>query len=124
MLTREQILEANDLPSDEVYVPEWGDTVMVGALTGTERDDFEQQCMDARQGGRMTLAGLKARLCVLSLRDPVLGLEDAEALNAKSGAAVDRIFQVAQRLSGLRDEDVTELVGNSESDRNANSGSS
>jgi hypothetical protein len=39
--------------------------------------------------------------------------EDTFPLGGKSAAALDRIFTVAQRLNGLRDEDVQELAKNS-----------
>ena len=42
MLTKDQILKSDDLPSEEVSVPEWGGSVMVRSMTGYERDQFEQ----------------------------------------------------------------------------------
>jgi hypothetical protein len=38
---------------------------------------------------------------------------DIVALGAKNAAALNRLFEVAQRLSGLRGEDFEELLGNS-----------
>jgi len=39
---------------------------------------------------------------------------DIESLGAKSCAALDRIYAVAQRLNGLAPEDIKELAKNSE----------
>ena len=50
--------------------------------------------------------------------------KDEAALNSKSAKAIDRLFQTAQELNGLREEDVDELVGNSESDLSDSTGSS
>jgi hypothetical protein len=47
--------------------------------------------------------------------------EDTFPLGAKSAAALDRIFQVAQRLNGLREEDVNELAANFPAGQNGNS---
>jgi len=41
---------------------------------------------------------------------------DVEALGQKSAAALDRIFDVAMSLSGMRDEEVEELIENFTSD--------
>ena len=38
--------------------------------------------------------------------------DQVEQLSAKSAKPVDRLFAVAQRLNGMRDEDVEELAGN------------
>ncbi len=40
MLTREQILQSDDLPRETVQVPEWGGEVQVRTMTGTDRDAF------------------------------------------------------------------------------------
>ena len=44
----------------------------------------------------------------------LFGLEDVPALQTKSASAMDRVFQVAQRLSGIGQEDIEETVKNSE----------
>ncbi|MFE3382837.1 hypothetical protein [Streptomyces anulatus] len=40
-LSAEQILDADDLAIEDVPVPEWGGTVRVKGMSGTERDRFE-----------------------------------------------------------------------------------
>lgn len=117
-LTRDAILGARDLPTEDVEVPEWGGTVRVRGLTGTERDAFEQSI--ARRKGKnveLNLRNVRAKLVALSVVDEqgnrIFSEADVDALGQKSAAALDRIFRVAQRLSGLTDEDVEELTGNS-----------
>ena len=116
MLTRDEILARSDMPTEEVEVPEWGGTVMVYSLTGAERDAFEQACSDQRSGRKVRIQGLKALLVILCARDEagnrLFTDEDRDTLNSKSGAALDRIYQVAARLNHLLAEDVEELVGN------------
>ena len=44
MLSRNAILNADDLPRKEVFVSEWNGSVFVRALTGAERDKREHCC--------------------------------------------------------------------------------
>jgi hypothetical protein len=123
---REAILSRDDLPVEVVSVPEWGMDVRVRALSGTERDAYEASCMkrlQARQGEEpkveMTFENMRAKLVVRSVVDEagarVFTDADAATLGGKNAAALNRLFEVAQRLSGLRAEDFKELLGNSES---------
>ena len=127
-LTRDDILNANDLQREPVPVPEWGGTVLVRALSGTERDAFEAGIVHPN-GRRMTytLDKLRARLVALSIVDEagvrLFSDKDVVVLGRKSAAALDRVYNVAQRLSGLSAEDVDELVKNSASGPNDDSGS-
>ena len=121
LLTRDAILQVQDLPTEQVHIPEWGGDVLVRALTGAERDRFEQSIVEQRgKNTRMNLQNIRAKLVALTVVDEqgnrIFKDEDVKWLGNKSAAALDRIFEVAQRLSGLRDEDVEELAKNSESD--------
>lgn len=131
VLSRETILAALDLQIEWVEVPEWGAEgagVFVRGLTGADRDAFE---MDMIQGkgkkAEINLRNLRAKLVVRSAVDsndpataqPIFKIEDIEPLGRKSAAALQRIYGVAQRLSGLSEEDVEELttaLGEGESD--------
>ena len=42
---RSQILQAEDLPSEPVEIPEWGVSVFVRSMSGRDRDLFESQMM-------------------------------------------------------------------------------
>ncbi|HPU35056.1 MAG TPA: hypothetical protein PK184_20370 [Phycisphaerae bacterium] len=117
LLTRDDILNAQDLPTERVAVPEWSGEVIVRGLTAAERDAFEQSIVETRgKNTRMNLKNIRAKLVAMTVVDEqgnrIFSDEDAELLGKKSAAALDRIFSVAQRLSGLRPEDVEELVGN------------
>ena len=125
---REIILQADDLPQQSVECPEWGQTLNVRTLTGAERDDFENAVQSAgKTKGGMDLRGLKIKLVLLTLCDEdgelLFDATDEIVLNSKSSKAIDRIFQVAQKLNGLTAEDAEELLGNSDSAPTAASGS-
>ena len=116
LLTRDAILGAHDLPSEDVSVPEWGGTVRVRALTGAERDAFEASMVQVRSDGtrQFRLENIRARLVALTIVDEngerLFSDADVKALGAKSAAALERVGSVAQRLSALTDEDVEELA--------------
>jgi hypothetical protein len=119
-LTRDEILKADDLPRERVKA--WGRYVYVRALTGEERDAFEESMFTGRGADRVQNAqNIRARLAVLTVVDGegrrLFGDEDAAALGAKSARELDRIFSAAQRLSGLTADDVEQLVGNSDGAR-------
>lgn len=117
VLSRDQILQAQDLPTETVEVPEWGGEVIIRGLTGAERDQFEQSIVETRgKNTKVNLRNIRAKLVVLCCVDEqgnrIFRDEDAEVLGRKSAVALNRVFEVAQRLSGLRPEDVEELAGN------------
>jgi len=119
LLTRDAILAAPDMLTEEVPVPEWGGTVLVRGLTGTERDAFEEEMITGKGKNRdVNLANFRARLIVKSVVDKagkrLFTQADMVALGGKSAAAIQRVFQVAMRLSGMSEEDVEELTKNSE----------
>ena len=101
MLTREQILQSDDLPREEVDVPEWGGKVQVRTMTGTDRDAFEATLV----GKDGKFENVRARLVVLTLCDKtgarLFNEADIPALGAKSAKALDRVFAVAQRMNGI-----------------------
>lgn len=118
-LDKAAILAQDDLKYEDVQIPEWGGSwVRVRSLNASERDHFEASTVQ-RNGKKVTtnLENIRARLCLLCLVDEdgnrLFDEGDTFPLGGKSAAALDRIFTVAQKLNGLRDEDVEELAGNS-----------
>jgi len=116
-LSRKAILEADDLPSRKVAIPQWNGDVYVRTLSGTERDSFEQSCITNRgKDKEMNLENIRARLAVLTVCDEkgerLFQHKDIEALGKKSSKALDLIFDVAQRLNGLGKDDLDDLAGN------------
>lgn len=114
LLTHDQILGADDRRHEDTPVPEWGGTVRVRGLTGKERDAFEASLVDKKTGQTSKLANARARMLVMTLVDDdgnrLFSMEDVSALGAKSAAALERVFAVARRLSGMSDDDLAELV--------------
>ena len=118
MLTREQILQSDDLPRETVQVPEWGGEVQVRTMTGTDRDAFEASMVRGEGKDRkVDLTNMRARLVGLTVIDEgglrLFTDDEVDLLGAKSGAALDRVFAIAQKLNGLSGADVEELTKNS-----------
>lgn len=126
LLGREAILAATSLKTEDVEVPEWGGTVRVRELTGTELDAY-QASMRQQKGKNYVLneANIRAKLVVRSVvgdeGERLFSDQDAAALGKLSAAALDRVFEVAARLSRISDEDVEEMAKNSEADQSEGS---
>lgn len=118
LLDRAAIMAANDLRTEDVEVPEWGGTVRVRSLTGSERDQFENEVIE-RKGKKtdVNMRDIRAKLVVLACVDGegrrVFSDDDVRWLTKKSAAALDRVATVAQLLAGLRAEDMQEMSKNS-----------
>lgn len=130
ILSREDILTAQDLVTEGVEVPEWGGSVFIRTLTGTERNTWELEAVpNANRGDyqSMELLNLREKLLVKVIVDEegkrLFTDKDIKALGEKSAAALDRLFEVAQRLNRLSARDVEELEKNSVIAQNGGSGS-
>lgn len=113
MLTRDQILAVEDRKSEVVEVPEWGGSVRVVAMSGAQRDRFEQSLL---VDGKPDTSNARAKLVAASVVDdvgqPVFGVADVEALGQKSAAALNRICDAARRLSGIGQDELEAAKGN------------
>lgn len=137
VLTRDQIFAADDRKIEFVKVPEWaGDDpeagVFVQGLSGHDRDSFEMAMLEIRgKKQSVNLQNLRAKLIVRTAVDsddpttakPIFTLVDIAPLGRKSAAALQRVYAVAQRLSGLSTEDVEELTKDLGEDESDGSGS-
>jgi len=119
LLTREQILGANDIKTETIAVPEWGGDVLVRGLTGAQRDRFEADSLEGKgKAQHVNLQNIRARLVARCIVDEsgarIFQDSDVKALGAKSAQALNRVFEAAQKLSGLTDDDIDELTENLE----------
>lgn len=120
LLTPAQILGAVIDVSEKVTVPEWGGEVIVRGMTGTERDAFEAL---VRPKGVLDLRNYRARLLVRVLvnENGTRMFADVQAgdLGKQPAGVIDRLYDVAARLSGMADDDTEALEGNSEAETTA-----
>lgn len=118
ILTRADILNCNDAIMETVVVKEWGGEVTVRAMSGLERDAFEASLvMTVGKSRIMKLDNIRAKLVSMTVIDPetkesLFTAADIEILGSKSAAALDKIFTVSRKLSGISEDDVEELAKN------------
>lgn len=118
ILSKDDILKAEDLPREVVEVPEWGGAVLVRGLSASERDHFESSIVELRGKERkIHLEDIRAKLASLTMIDEqgnrLFSDHEVAALGKKSAQAVQRVFDAAQRLSGISSQDVEEYTKNS-----------
>lgn len=107
MSIRDQILAAQDIPSESVDVPEWGVKVEVRGMTGAERTRIMDKAVG--QTGDVNLQFVYPEIVIATSFDPESGEQifspnDRDALLAKSANALDRLASVGMRLSGFTQE--------------------
>ena len=114
-LDRDAILQAQDIDIESVDVPEWGGSVYVKGMTGTERDAFETSIVQQRgDNPTVNMSNIRAKLAAQTICDEdgkcLFTKTDVKLLGKKSALALDRVFSVAQRLSGISGDDVEVLA--------------
>lgn len=114
LLTKAQILAAEDRRYTSVEVPEWGGEIRVGVMTALQRDRYFTAALKVHEdGAEESIQALAVALCAVDEKgEPLFTIEDAIGLGAKSGVALDRVFRVAAKLNGLLREAVEEAKGN------------
>lgn len=113
-LTRDDILSAEDLKSERVKVPEWGGEVIVREMTGTERDAWETSVVSTVGNQvKINAVNMRAKLAAVSMVDEkskrLFSDKDVVALGKKSSAALDRVVDVAKRLSRIGEDELDKL---------------
>lgn len=102
MSLRDDILNFADLRTEDVVVPEWGGvTVRVKELSIGEQMRFHN-LRDQYKDDTLALAAVF--VCHDLEGKPLFTLEDIPALSSKSGSALKRIYDAADRVSAT-DED-------------------
>ena len=112
-LSRDQILRADDLKTETVPVPEWGGEVLMRTMTGSERDTFEGRFLSGNRNVSDARAWIAATLIVDDQGKPVFSPGDVAELGRKSASALQRVFEVGMRLSGLSGDEVEDMEKNS-----------
>lgn len=122
MLSREDIERNSQLKTQIIHIPEWNGDVMIRELTGEQRDRYENSItgneltrVGEKVSQRLSLHNVRARLVSMCLIDPekqtpLYSEKEIGLLGNKSAAALDRLFDACQKLSGITDEDMQEMT--------------
>lgn len=100
-LTREHILEANDIRTETVQVPEWGGEIVIRGLTLREVDSIIN--LSTRRG-KLDVFQSAVLTFIRGVVEPKFTDMDGDDLKKKS-ALVLRIVKEINRLSGITAED-------------------
>ena len=105
---RDKILAADDIASEVVEVPEWGVSVEVRGMNGSDRSRILDQAAAAGDGG-ISVGTMYVDTVISSVYDPESGTRifsesDKDLLLGKSASAIDRLAEVGMRLSGMSPE--------------------
>lgn len=103
LLTRDAILGAQDLKTEDVPVPEWGGTVRVRVMSGSDRDALGRSLVASN--GVQDPSSYREKVLMATIVDEGGNRQfteaDIAALGAKSATALDRVFDVAERLNAI-----------------------
>lgn len=102
---------------EEIWVPELGKKVRIRAITGKERDAYEQSMTVGRGANQsVNMRNARAKLAALAIANPdgtrMFKDVDAGRLGDLPALALERIFDRARKMGGLTNEDMDELTGN------------
>jgi len=119
-LSKEQIIDAKDILTKVVPVPEWGGEVTVAVMDGPSRDEWELMLYSE---GKADQTNRRARLCAMTIVDPQTGqrMFSVDELTKKSGIALDRVFIVAMKLNKIGSEALEDETKNSDDPGNGSS---
>jgi hypothetical protein len=114
MNLRETIFAAKDSKAEIVHVDEWGVDLEVRSMSGAARAEFLSRYTN--EDGSVNWAALYPSLLIATCYDPESGERvfldsDEDAINTKSGAALETVAQVSLKLSGMGNEKAVEEAG-------------
>lgn len=109
-LTREQILQAQDLRTETIDVPEWGGELVIRALTMQQLYDIKESSFSG--GENRPLRGTILTFCA-GVAEPTFTLADYDELKKKS-AAVEKVVGKILKLSGIGTNALDDAIKNSE----------
>lgn len=114
MLNRDSILQAQDMKTADVEVPEWSGTVRVRMLSAAERFAVNDA---ATVNGKFDPTRFQTTLIECTAIDEagarLFQDGDAAALAGKSAAAITRVFNAAATLNGQNGAAVDDAEKNS-----------
>lgn len=106
---RDLIMSAKDTHTETVEIPEWGVTVEIRSMSGASRAALMQEAVNS--GGQIDMGRVYPDLIIQTCFDPETGepvfeAGDRDLIMSKNGALLDRLAEVATRLSGFNEQAV------------------
>jgi hypothetical protein len=120
VLTKQTILQVKDQRIERVEIPEWGGAVFVRSITAAERGQIEADAArykDSKGKDESFARTFTLKFAVMGLCDEngvrLFDNGDVSELAKKNAAAIARVAEVAQRLSGFTKQDLEVMEKNS-----------
>jgi len=96
-LTRDSIIQASDLVTEVVEVPEWGGSVIIKSLDGERRERWEAVLADASS---TTVRAVCAAVSIVDDQGELMFTEDdVPSLSLKSWKGLNRIYEAVMELN-------------------------
>jgi hypothetical protein len=119
LLTKDEIFAVDDLKTQRVHVSDWHGDVFLRCMSAQERIEYEAEFDKLREAGKAVdqleiILLFLQKVIVDKAGDPLFGADDLEALRKKNWKVLYEIFEKAQEINALSDEDVEELAKNLE----------
>lgn len=121
LLSKDQIEAADDRKWEDVEVVEWGGEVRIMGMSGTARNAYQSSLVVIGTNGKPQRVNLDDQLaklvgkCIVDENfERLFTDKDVRELGKKNGAVLERLAEVAKRLSGLNEKAVETAEGNSE----------
>ena len=113
MLTKDQILEAEDIKTKEVdLTKEWGGKVLISSMFAERHLIFED--MSQGRDKNQALAYYAASVIINEDGSPMFSdISDLEKLNKKSSVALMKVLDAGLSLNGVSTEDIETNAKNS-----------
>ena len=118
-LTKDAIIASEDLPYEDVDVPEWGGMVRIRVLTGSELDKYHSSLFTVKgkevvQDRENFRTKLLVKCLIDGKGDRLFNDKELDILSKKSGAVLQRLYDIASRLNGMTVDETEVLEKNSE----------
>jgi len=131
-MNADDIIQINDITHEDVIVPEWNNgTVRVIGLSAAQAQEYLEQILEVGEDGsvrKKRTHTIMTDLLIRALADennkPLFTADNQKALqtlDSKSSQAIRRLFQIAQRLSGLGQQSRLDQLKNSKGTTDADS---
>lgn len=120
LLSKNQIVAANDRPHEDVEVPEWGGNVRLRVLSGSQREAIECKLHQCRSDNTATAVaawrGLKNFTLSCAMVDEagsqLFSEREVAVFGDKNGSVIERLYEFVLRQNAFTKAEADELRGN------------
>src|SRR5690554_1443104 len=116
LLTKDSILQASDVRTKEVEIPEWGGSVLISTMSAERHAIYEE--LASGKGKHDALAYYAVNILVNEDGSPMFeSVDEMKVLGRKSSKALFRILNAGIELNGVTEQDIEDTAKKSEPNR-------